>query len=50
MNQHSHCPAITCYWRIQYSPTCSRCGGATVQTPGCCEPGARRQYLDTDDE
>ena len=33
---HWHCPAVGCYWRIQFMPVCSRCGGATVRQPNCC--------------
>lgn len=33
---HYHCPAMGCYWRIQFVPSCSRCGGATVQPDNCC--------------
>lgn len=27
--KHSHCKAVGCYNRIQFSDTCSRCGGPT---------------------
>jgi len=33
---HYHCPAPTCYWRIQFGLTCSRCGGGTVRRADCC--------------
>lgn len=33
---HGHCPAPSCYWRIQYTNICSRCRGETVQKEDCC--------------
>lgn len=42
MPDHYHCPAPGCYWRIQFLPTCSRCGGPTVKQEGCCSPSGRK--------
>lgn len=36
---HYHCPGPRCYWRIQFTTTCSRCGGATVKQADCCGAG-----------
>lgn len=38
---HFHCPGHGCYWRIQFGPSCSRCGGATVPCDGDCDSTRR---------
>lgn len=34
--KHGHCKAVTCYNRIQFVDTCSRCGGRVTVEEGCC--------------